>query len=141
MSDATSRRFMILNVANKKWVETSESSVIPSTAGIVSLVSVKDVLYISLVNEGVYTLDEEVGFVAIEKKPLTLYPNPATNELKWKTDFQPQSISIYNSQGQLIKSFNEVGLQSISIIDLIQGMYFIEFKSNQSLATTSFLKR
>ncbi len=141
VSDASSRRLMMLDVTNKKWVETSESSVIPSVANIISLVSVKGVLYISLVNEGVYTMDEEVGFVAIEKKSLSLYPNPTTSELKWKTDFQPQSITIYNSQGRVIQSFNEVDFQSISVTNLIQGMYFIEFKSNQSVATSSFVKR
>ncbi len=141
VNDATSRRLMLLDVANKKWIETSESTVIPSNAGIVSLVSVNGVMYVSLVNEGVYTLDDEVGFVALEKESVTLYPNPATEELRWKTDFQPQTITIYNGQGQIIRTVTPTGIQSISVVDLIQGVYFIEFKSNQSVVTSSFVKQ
>lgn len=80
-----------------------------------------------------------------EALPLSLYPNPVTDQIEITALLQAGDlkISIVDAAGKLVKSFNE-GYQPkgayasrLSIADIPQGIYFLEFVSG----TTQTMKK
>ena len=74
---------------------------------------------------------------------ITLYPNPANNEiyLKNSTDFDNASISIYNVLGANVisQSLNGNNIK-INVNELNAGVYFVEVSSNNKKYSSKFIK-
>jgi Secretion system C-terminal sorting domain len=72
---------------------------------------------------------------------LTLYPNPAQNELniRVKNDILISSISIYNALGQLVLTSTNP-TQSIDVSSLKTGNYFVKVISDKGTSNSRFLK-
>jgi uncharacterized repeat protein (TIGR01451 family) len=70
---------------------------------------------------------------------ITIYPNPATDQLFIKTEnIQPQTITIYDVDGRMI--FTQPFKPEIEINQLSSGVYFIEVQSNEGVARKRFVK-
>jgi hypothetical protein len=68
-----------------------------------------------------------------ENTDFILYPNPVKNQFVVETNKLIETISIYNTNGALVKTFSQS--ESYSVSDLPKGMYFIKIQSNgQSFA-------
>jgi V8-like Glu-specific endopeptidase len=82
---------------------------------------------------------EWVGVEEIEFSDLGVYPNPATSEVTYdlSNNFDLQLVSIYNSQGQLVKqvsttqNFGQIQVQSFA-----EGLYFLTFTTKSGQQTT-----
>jgi hypothetical protein len=71
---------------------------------------------------------------------ITIYPNPAVDLITVKSEGM-SSFRILNLQGQLVSSGAiQNNLQTISIVTLDKGMYFIEFSNATERVSTKFLK-
>jgi hypothetical protein len=76
---------------------------------------------------------------------LYIYPNPSNNVLNIGlngNNEMPSSYNIYNSLGQVLKSSvisSETDL-SISIVDLLNGIYFIKLEKDNDFKTLTFVK-
>lgn len=86
----------------------------------------------------IYTLD--IGNVLQTRSyeedfvPISFYPNPAKEKLHfdWHKNINSLQLTIYSSQGQMIKKhqLNE-NQKSIDIFTLPQGIYFVHFKTDE----------
>jgi hypothetical protein len=91
-------------------------------------------------------IDLEDTNVISNENPFNVYPNPATQELKvslsndYFEDFY--SISIYDLSGKRIKDFDVTGsLNTISISDIIPGVYTISVNTNKESFNRKFIKQ
>lgn len=72
---------------------------------------------------------------------LTVFPNPATNVLNFSSGHNIEKIQIYSVLGKSIKEFTPIHNQrEIDIKDLTDGIYFIEFESNNERTIKKFIK-
>ncbi len=69
-----------------------------------------------------------------------LYPNPVTNFLNLKSINQSATISIYDIQGKLTFSQQNINNQ-INVGNLQNGVYFIKINDNNKITTEKFIKR
>lgn len=73
---------------------------------------------------------------------ITLYPNPAQNELniRVKNDISISSISIYNALGQLVLTSTNP-TKSIDVSNLKTGSYFVKVISDKGILNSRFVKK
>jgi hypothetical protein len=74
----------------------------------------------------------------VKKSLLRIYPNPVKNFLNIETEEQFQSLEIYNSNGQLIKSSM---LKKNDVSDLEIGNYIIKIKTNKGIYKHKVIKQ
>ncbi len=82
------------------------------------------------------SVNENSGFI----KSFNLYPNPADKIIYFELS-QKAMVEICNLSGQcLMNSYKDVGLATIDISLLTQGMYFIKVISENGIAVKKFVK-
>lgn len=74
----------------------------------------------------------------VKKSFLRIYPNPVKNFLNIETEEQFQSLEIYNSNGQLIKSSM---LKKNDVSDLEIGNYIIKINTNKGIHKHKVIKQ
>jgi len=78
-----------------------------------------------------------------DKKLVTVYPNPAKNNLNIQLSFDLKNaeINIYNQLGQIEKSISNINSRNIKIetADLSNGMYFILLQDGDRQANVKFI--
>ena len=97
----------------------------------------------------VYELEQSnpnTGLNDIPVGKFKIFPNPARDHInvEWteNTDPQLKTISIINSEGGIVKNFNDVkNNSSIYIDNLDAGMYFLKSQTNESVVFERFLKQ
>ncbi|MEA3443991.1 MAG: T9SS type A sorting domain-containing protein [Bacteroidota bacterium] len=114
----------------------------------VNAISAKDsIFYLSTV-DNVHVLSLKSTNIGIEniKKPTSFifHPNPANNILiiENKNNFSYTSLSVYNSNGQVVKTANYFALSTyeLDISELDKGIYFININSMNSMQQVKFIK-
>ncbi|MBQ0152601.1 MAG: T9SS type A sorting domain-containing protein, partial [Chryseobacterium sp.] len=83
------------------------------------------------------TQDASLGTVEVKKEEISLYPNPAKNEISFKGIEKESEFIIYSADGKLVRKNRYTPKKSIDISDLVPGIYFISIKEN----TLKFLKK
>ncbi len=77
--------------------------------------------------------------IKIPETQISVYPNPATDQITISAAAQPEKVDIYNINGQLqITSTNR---KVIDVSDLPQGVYIIKAHNGNQVQTTKFLKK
>lgn len=90
------------------------------------------VVYRTMTPSGL-SIDEAVLF------QMSIYPNPATNEIRVDQNFEGETFYIvYNNLGEIVLTGNYTG--SISIEHIRQGNYFIELTNESNTYRSSFVK-
>lgn len=92
--------------------------------------------------DDIQIITSPVGIQNTEAMSLSIYPNPATDELTVQSR-GITSITIIDVLGKDVKSVQFQGLDqaTISVDDLSEGIYFISVEAQGSRNTTKFLKR
>ena len=75
---------------------------------------------------------------------ISLYPNPASTVLNIenKSGETINSVSIYSVTGALVKEIKNVdNVQSISVSDLQNGIYFVKLQSGNQVMNSKFIKK
>jgi hypothetical protein len=74
---------------------------------------------------------------------IQLYPNPAKDFINFNLHpFLPlQSIQIYNSMGQLMKTIHDSSNTRIDISELSTGIYLINFHYEDRIIAAKFIKK
>lgn len=78
------------------------------------------------------------------KKTLTIYPDPATNQITIEVSpfSQPSNLTITNTRGQEILTRKVEGAKTaIQISNLPEGVYFVNVKSATGISTGMFVKK
>lgn len=87
-----------------------------------------------------YETEEYVGINEVEQS-FDIYPNPATDYIRIKGNFNNSSVgTIHDQTGRLIKSF-DLNSEFIDVADFVNGLYIITIESNGSVATEQFVKK
>lgn len=83
-----------------------------------------------------------VGLNEIEQSELSVYPNPAINNLNIhvSSNLKIRSYQIRNQLGQVIHSGNQMH-KSISVAHLTPGVYFVEMYTSKGVAVRKFIKQ
>ncbi|RYD82659.1 MAG: DUF4331 domain-containing protein, partial [Sphingobacteriales bacterium] len=73
---------------------------------------------------------------------ISIFPNPAENNLNIVTDVRFSKVTIVNALGQIVYEQNNTvaGTNTIEVSKLKAGMYFISFYANDAKTTRLFLK-
>ena len=91
------------------------------------------------------TLDEILSVLDVAKEGFTMSPNPARDILQLTSNNNTiTSVTIYNTLGQVITAYNNLGTNalSISISDLKSGLYLVQVTdSNQNTSVKRLIKR
>ncbi len=79
------------------------------------------------------TIDDPLAIKEDEMSWIEMYPNPATDILRLKTDKTVDLVEIYNSTGQKVKTA-AYSTSGINISELESGIYFAEITSGNTVA-------
>jgi glucose/arabinose dehydrogenase len=86
-------------------------------------------------------VDTSLSTIALDENVLTIFPNPATNELfiKNNNNIALQSIAITDLSGKLVlnQDIQNIGSNAISIANLAKGMYLVTVQIPNGLTATS----
>lgn len=75
----------------------------------------------------------------LAKTEINVYPNPSTEYIRLEATII-NNLNIFASDGQLILQMEEVLNNEIRVADFQQGLYFIQFESENKLFTSKFVK-
>ena len=79
------------------------------------------------------TVDDPVGIAENEMDWVMIYPNPATDILRLKTDKEIDKVEVYNAAGQLVKS-TPYTTSGLNISELQSGIYLVEITTKNATA-------
>ena len=95
-----------------------------------------------------YTVSIDQDELVIAKNKLSIYPNPATNNINLGFEQSPNiamQLSVYNTAGQLVlsKQLNGYGdAYRVNVESLSSGVYFVRLSSDSQIVFTSkFVKQ
>lgn len=74
------------------------------------------------------------------KFEVTLYPNPSSSEINWKTKERIKAVEIFTSQGVKVAHKYDNGTSHISVHRLPAGVYFIRLHTSSAMSQQSFIK-
>lgn len=75
--------------------------------------------------------------------PVKIYPNPARDVLNIKAQgVYPESFTIYNMSGKVIKNFlNDENMNQINIADIPNGTYLLQIQTKDTIYGMRFIKK
>ena len=101
-------------------------------------------------DENIYLgIDNQTTFVENETVSLSIFPNPATNQINITSNFEsPLNLNtqLYDAQGRLLEVIFNENFQSdgnsikLDITNLSPGKYFIKIQSDKEVAIEGFIK-
>lgn len=90
-----------------------------------------------------YLFSETCALNTIEfnQELVSIYPNPANDILNIEANnLEFDAIKIFNLQGQLVKVFNDLDMETLDVSDLKKGLYFIALKSDRGEVIKKIIK-
>ena len=69
-----------------------------------------------------------------------IFPNPASNWLNVDIEGAIVELNIYNVNGQLVQSIQQLQGNRINVSQLENGVYFLEIRTQDGILRKSFLK-
>lgn len=90
---------------------------------------------------GDYTININQGTLSmeqLEKKPFSLYPNPATSRVTYQSDLGGK-LTLLNAQGEIVKHMHISPNQDIDLIDLPKGIYLFKVENESSTTIKKLL--
>ena len=83
---------------------------------------------------------EMVNVPELEKKNLTVYPNPATNQFTVNTgNDEKANIQLFNIVGQQVYSETFTGSTTVNVANLHSGVYMLKVNQNGKVNTTKVI--
>jgi hypothetical protein len=78
-----------------------------------------------------------VGTEGLNGGGISIYPNPATDNVMVKSDFTISNIEVLNYIGQKVYAMNEIGAKShkVNVSNLITGIYFVKVTTENGTKT------
>ena len=75
---------------------------------------------------------------------LAMYPNPAANKVTLQMNAENVYIKIYDALGRVVSTYAGISLvqpYTISLTDLIDGIYYVEVRDGESITTQKLVKQ
>ncbi len=76
-----------------------------------------------------------------QNNSISIYPNPANNEIQLSNIDDLKTIKIYAVDGRVVMQINQPTSNTISIEQLARGHYLISFKTSNSVKNARFVKQ
>lgn len=86
------------------------------------------------------TICGNVAISNLQEFEVSIFPNPVGNVLNINTEKDLTGISLLNTNGAIVKSFDP-SLNSFDVAGISQGMYFLEVKSAEKKSVIKIIKR
>jgi len=87
------------------------------------------------------TVDLTTGIVEYSNENISIYPNPATDNLTISGIVQPTVANIYALDGQLLKTnMLNYSINDISLNNIPEGIYFIKLQTDNEIIVKRFVK-
>lgn len=86
------------------------------------------------------SLDQTVGVKNLSNNNFSIYPNPASETVQLKGDFENTSVKIINQLGQVVLEKTVSTNQSIDLKELQSGIYFINAVLDGQTVTQKLIK-
>ena len=84
---------------------------------------------------------ENVDAVGENALNLRIYPNPASDKLNVTCSTNISELKVYNMVGALVYSLADCGNNAVvSLADMPNGVYYIQFTTNETIETQRFIK-
>ena len=77
---------------------------------------------------------------AVPKDVLSLYPNPSSDKLFFKSNVKISGLKIIDLMGKVVSIQNNPN-DFIEVNELVNGVYFIQFSTENNLITKRFIKK
>lgn len=91
--------------------------------------------------DGKYSYSEIKSVRHISRGSLTVTPRTTEGRLQVVTDIDDYTLEVFNASGQLVKSFTTLSAdQSISIDELVAGLYFVRIHHGSEVETVKITK-
>ncbi len=88
-----------------------------------------------------YNFTTNLESFSVDSSPISMFPNPADNFLHFENLPPNTRIKIVDNYGNIVKDYQDVLDNKISISSLNSGMYFVHFRNNSTvLAYKKFIK-
>jgi hypothetical protein len=72
---------------------------------------------------------------------ISLWPNPSSSVIQWKSDFKIDQVVVFDAQGRKVKAHNSLD-KFIHVSDLESGLYYLVFiDEKRMIASKSFIKQ
>lgn len=71
--------------------------------------------------------------------PVDIYPNPVRDQLNFKADFQVQSYSVYNLNGERV-AYGAIHDSKLNVRQLEEGTYILKLFGKERNQTVKFIK-
>lgn len=96
--------------------------------------------YVNFNKDGISPLN--INKSTVSQKTIQVYPNPFKNNIFINNNSRNTiiNLSIYNPNGQLVKSVNELKDSSINLTDLPLGIYQLRVLTNNNSSTINLIK-
>lgn len=76
-----------------------------------------------------------------EQQKLAVWPNPATNNIYFKTSLNDAELTITDIAGKQVKSYKDFTGNKVNIAELIPGTYIIRVSYDGATSVTKFIKQ
>lgn len=80
-----------------------------------------------------YQRSEEASIKSLTAQKISIYPNPATDQLFFVSDKSITSISLFDTQGRLVKQVSDLHITTLDISQLENGNYLIEITTDDGV--------
>ncbi|MEJ6583324.1 MAG: T9SS type A sorting domain-containing protein [Crocinitomicaceae bacterium] len=94
----------------------------------------------AIVTNTTFNINDVLSVDELNNVDLSIYPNPFTNELRFKSTENISEIHILDINGKIIQTKNGNSIDSISTGDLSPGVYLIEININNNWSTHRVIK-
>lgn len=71
------------------------------------------------------TIIQPVGVSEVSSFAFNFYPNPASSFIEWKSADKISNISIFNTNGQLVRQTTNTNSNRLEVNDLAEGLYLV----------------
>ncbi len=95
----------------------------------------------AIVTNTTFNINAIVSVATLEKKEISVYPNPFGDVLNIRADENVSAIRIYDLTGKLITSKSGSSIQSIVTTDLKTGVYLVEITAGSQTVTKRVIKK
>ena len=91
----------------------------------------------------VYVMFVDIEENEAEESNLLLFPNPTSSILRLKSKEEINTVIIFNSLGQIVKSISQKGEKelSINVSSFKSGVYFLKAETEKGFVSKKFLKQ
>jgi hypothetical protein len=85
-------------------------------------------------------VSDDVGVEEVVSKQITVYPNPAEDELFIKSELQIKKVEIYSLTGSLLLSENNFN-EKISMRNFAAGVYLVKIYTDKGSVVSKVVKK